>query len=264
MLATVRLLSEELSTNTLLFFKNFLALVFVFPLIIKKKIRLFDTQQLNLHLIRTIAAFVGGIAIFYSLSTIPLTLVVSITFSAPIFASVFAYMVLKENITKAKIISLTLGLIGVLVLLRPAMSSDFAGVLAAFLAAIMTAIAFIAVKQLSIIDGPHKVMIFPFILLLPLSAIMAMLDWTTPSLTQLPYLLLMGVGICVSQYSMVKAFSLAEASRLLPIDFIKLIIASAIGTIYFGDKLDEWAIAGGTIILIATFILFADKRRSHD
>jgi len=264
MLATVRLLSEELSTNTLLFFKNFLALVFVFPLIIKKKIRLFDTQQLNLHLIRTIAAFGGGIAIFYSLSTIPLTLVVSITFSAPIFASVFAYMVLKENITKAKIISLTLGLIGALVLLRPAMSSDFAGVLAAFLAAIMTAIAFIAVKQLSIIDGPHKVMIFPFILLLPLSAIMAMLDWTTPSLTQLPYLLLMGVGICVSQYSMVKAFSLAEASRLLPIDFIKLIIASAIGTIYFGDKLDEWTIAGGTIILIATFILFADKRRSHD
>jgi len=264
MLATVRFLSEELSTSTLLFFKNFLALVFVFPLIIKKKIRLFETQQLNLHLLRAIAAFVGGLSIFYSLSTIPLTLVVSITFSAPIFASIFAYMVLNENITKAKIISLSLGLIGVLVLLRPAISSDFAGVLAAFLAAIMTAIAFITVKKLSIIDEPHTVMVFPFILLLPLSAIMAILDWTTPSLTQLPFLLLIGVGICVSQYCMVKAFSLAEASSLLPVDFIKLLMASAIGTIYFGDKVDEWSIAGGTIILIGTFLLFVNKRRLHE
>jgi len=264
MLATVRLLSEELSTSTLLFFKNLFALLFVFPLILKKKTRLFDTQQLNLHLIRASAAFVGGVSIFYSVSTIPLTLVVSITFSAPIFASIFAYLVMNENITKAKVVSLSLGIIGVLVLLRPAMSSDFAGVLAAFLAAIMTAIAFITVKQLSIVDDHQTVMIFPFIFLLPLSAIMAIFDWTTPSIVQLPYLLLIGIGICVSQYSMVKAFSLAEASSLLPIDFIKLIMASALGTIYFGDKVDGWSIIGGTIILIGTFILFANKRRLHE
>lgn len=264
MLATVRFLSEELSTSTLLFFKNFLALIIVLPLIIRNKIRLFETQQLNLHLIRAIAAFIGGLAIFYSLSTIPLTLVVSITFSAPIFATILAYIVLNENITKTKIISLFLGLVGVLVLLRPVMSTDITGVLAAFLAAIMTAIAFITVKKLSITDEPNTVMIYPFMLLLPLSGIMAIFDWTTPSLTQLPYLLLIGVGICVSQYCMVKAFSLAEASSLLPIDFIKLIMASTIGTIYFGDKVDEWSIAGGTIILISTFILFATNKKHRD
>ena len=263
MLATVRLLSVELSTSTLLFFKNLFALLFIFPLLIKKKNRLFETQQLNLHLIRALAAFVGGVSIFYALSTIPLTLVVSITFSAPIFASIFAYMVLKENFTIAKMISLSLGLIGVVVLLRPAMSSDITGVLAAFMAAIMTAIAFITVKRLSIIDDPETVMVFPFILLLPLSAIMAIFDWTTPSLSQLPFLLLIGVGICVSQYCMVKAFSLADASSLLPIDFIKLIMASAIGAMFFGDKVDGWNIAGGTIILIGTFALFANKRGIH-
>jgi drug/metabolite transporter (DMT)-like permease len=263
MLATVRFLSEELSTSTLLFFKNLFALLFVFPLMIKKKNRLFETQQLNLHLIRALAAFIGGVSVFYALSIIPLTLVVSITFSAPILASIFAYLAMNENLTKAKVFSLSLGLIGVLVLLRPAMSSDFIGVLAAFVAAIMTAIAFITVKRLSIIDDPKTVMVFPFILLLPLSAIMAIFDWTTPSLAQFPFLLLIGVGICVSQYCMVKAFSLAEASSLLPIDFIKLIMATVIGTTYFGDKVDEWSIAGGTIILIGTFILFANKRKYH-
>lgn len=214
-------------------------------------------------MLRAVAAFAGGLATFYSLSAIPLALVVSITFCAPIFASIFAYMVLNENITKAKVMSLLFGLIGVLVLLRPAMTSDFVGVLAAFLAAIMTAIAFITVKKLSIIDDPKTVMAFPFILLLPLSAMMAIFDWTTPTLAQLPFLLLIGAGVCVSQYCMVKAFSLAEASSLLPIDFIKLLMASAIGTLYFGDKVDEWGIAGGAIILIGTCILFANKKETR-
>lgn len=264
MLATVRFLSEELSTSTLLFFRDFVALVFVLPLIIKQKIKLFETKQLRLHILRATAAFIGGLATFYSLSSIPLTLVVSITFSAPIFASIFAYMVLNESITKAKCISLFLGGIGVLILLRPAMTSDFTGVLTAFLAAIMTAVAFITVKKLSMTEEPNSVMVFPFILLLPLSAVMAMLNWTAPSLTQLPFLLLIGVGICVSQYCMVKAFSLAQASSLLPVDFIKLIMATTIGTIYFGDKIDEWSIAGGMIIFMGTCLLFSQKRVARE
>lgn len=259
-LATVRFLSEELSSGTLLFFRSFFGLITILPLIIKQKIQLFKTHQLKLHLLRGIAAFLGGLATFYSLATIPLTLVVSITFSAPLFASLFAYKAMNENITRAKVISLVMGLIGVLVLLRPAITSNGFGVLAAFLAAIMTAMAFITVKKLSTLDAPNTVMVLPFVLLLPASGLMAILDWTAPSLTQLPFLLMLGLGVSVSQYCMVKAFSLAEASALLPIDFIKLIIACAIGTLIFGDKIDEWSIAGGTIILIGTFVLFTNKR----
>lgn len=258
--AIVRYLSEELSTSTLFFFRNFIGLITILPLLYQHNLTLFKTQSIRLHLVRAFASFAGGLGIFYALSNTPLTTVVAITFTAPIFASVFACFFLNEAMTKKKIMSLSLGFLGVLTLLRPGVGEGSLGLLAAVIAAIMTAVAFIAVKKLSGYDEPHTVVAYPFIFILPVSALMAMTDWTQPSVAHLPFLVIMGVGISLAQYFMVKALSLADASTVLPIDFVRLIIATIIGTYFFSDNIDFWVLAGGTLILISSLYLVSNKR----
>lgn len=261
-LVLLRYLSADLTVATLLFFRNLIAALVVLPLLTKRKLTLFKTRHLRLHGLRSLAALIGGYATFYAAATIPLTLVVAITFTAPIFASVFSFVSLNENLTRQKLISYGLGLTGMLVILRPNIESNSFGILAAVLASIMTAIAFVSVKKLSDLDPPYTVLAFPFSLLLPISIILALSDWSTPSLEQFPLILLMGLSLIISQFCMVKAFSYAEASQLLPIDFIKLIFTSIAGVMLFEDKLDIWVIAGGVIILASAALLLSKGKTS--
>lgn len=256
-LILIRYLSVDLTLATLLFFRNLIAASVLLPLITKRKLTLFKTQYLGLHSIRALAALMGGYATFYAVATIPLTLVVAITFTAPIFASLFSFMSLHESVTRQKLISYGLGIIGMLIILRPNIESDSIGILAAIVASIMTAIAFVSVKKLSALDAPYTIIAFPFALLLPISTIVAICDWSTPSLEQLPLILLMGLSLIISQFCMVKAFSYADASRLLPIDFTKLIFTSIAGVILFEDAVDIWVVTGGVIIFVSATLLFS-------
>lgn len=257
-LTLVRYLSHDLSIGTLLFFRNLFASITILPLLYNR-LTLFKTSNLSLHLLRAFAAFVGGYATFYALSSIPLSLVVAIAFTAPIFASLYAFSMLNETMTKQRVISLLLGLAGTLIILRPNVSLAPIGIVAAVLASIMTATAFITVKKLSKLDDPITVMAFPFVLLLPISAIVAFVDWTPPSLGQLPILLLIAPGLTLSQYFMVKAFSHAQASHILPVDFVKLIVTSVTGVFLFNEKIDTWIISGGAVILLGAVLSLAKK-----
>ena len=260
--ALVRALSEDLSTSTLFFFRNVIGFLTVLPLFVNKGNTVLSTNNLGIHVIRAFAAFAGGLCIFYSLAIVPLTTVVAITFTAPIFASLMACLFLKETMNKPQFISLLFGFIGTLIVLRPNLNTEFEGVLFALFAALLTAVAFLTVKKLSATDNSDTIVAYPFILILPLSAVMANWDWTTPNLMQVPLLIIMGLGISFAQYCMVKAFSLADASAVLPIDFLRLIIASFIGVIYFNDHLDLWAVAGGIVILASSLNLIFKKNKA--
>jgi len=251
----VRYLAEDLSTATLFFFRNLIGLFTIIPLLLSHGVNLFCTQHFSLHFLRALAAFVGGLSIFYAVAHMSLAGVVAITFSAPLFASIGAALLFKEKLTSVRIISLLVGFIGVLIVLRPTLTEQIDGIIAANAAAIMTAIAFLAVKKLSTLEESNTVVAYPFLLILPFSALLAYFDWSTPTLTDIPLLLLMGLGISAAQYAMVKAFSLADMSAVLPFDFLRLIVAIIIGTLFFGDVIDSWVLIGGVLILTSSFYL---------
>jgi len=202
-----------------------------------------------------LAAFIGGLSIFYAVAHMSLAGVVAITFSAPLFASIGAVLLFKEKLTSARITSLLVGFIGVLVVLRPTFSDHIGGIIAANAAAIMTAIAFLSVKKLSTLEKSNTVVAYPFLLILPFSTFLAYFDWTPPTLADIPLLLLLGLGISAAQYAMVKAFSMADMSAVLPFDFLRLIIAIIVGTLFFGDVIDNWVLVGGSLILISSIYL---------
>ncbi|MFT6901723.1 MAG: drug/metabolite transporter (DMT)-like permease [Colwellia sp.] len=262
--AMVRHLGEDLSTSTLFFFRNFIGFLTIIPLISKNGLKVFHTEHIKLHLLRAFAALGGGISIFYAVSHAPLATVVAITFAAPIFASLFAIYVLGEVMNKAQLYSIAFGFLGVMIVLRPSLEIEVSGLFSAVVAAIMTAIAFLTVKKLSYSENSSTVIAYPFLLILPISLIMAYLDWTAPQMKHIPLLLLMGVGISAGQYCMVKAFSLADASAVLPFDYLRLLVAIIIGSYFFNDVVDIWVVVGAAIILLNSLYVAKSGKKQTD
>ena len=257
----VRYLAEDLSTSTLYFFRNFIGFLTIVPLISKNGLTVFKTNKFKLHLLRAFAAFIGGLSIFYAVAHAPLATVVAITFVAPIFASLFAIYFFGEAINKTKLISLITGFFGVMIILRPNLNIETSGLFASIVAAIMTAIAFLTVKRLAHFESTATVIAYPFLLILPLSMVMAFIDWTPPAVRHMPLLLVMGSGISAAQYCMVKAFSLADASSVLPFDFLRLFMAIFVGSFFFNDVIDTWVVLGASLILMSS--LYVAKKGKH-
>lgn len=260
--ALVRVLSVDLSTETLFFFRNLIGVLTILPMLPKHGLSLFKTQRFTTHFWRALAAFIGGISIFYAVAHAPLGTVVAITFAAPIIASLTAIFLYKEPTTPAKLSALALGFIGVLMVVRPSLDAEWHGIAAAAIAAVATAAAFLLVKKLSSSESSQTVVAYPFLLLLPLSGAVAAFNWTMPGVGDIALLLLMGAGFSAAQYAMVKAFSFAEASAVLPIDYLRLIAASSIGILYFGDAADVWVYSGALLILIASVMTARQRRRA--
>ena len=250
--AMVRYLSDDLSTSTLVFFRNLIGLATVLPVVIRGGPGLFKTSKFPLHLLRASAALLGGIAAFYAVAHAPLATVVAITYAAPIFASVFAMLIYNEGVTPTRLSVLVVGMVGILMVLRPQFDIEIGGLLGAIGAAIASAVAFLTVKQLSATERTETIVALPFVLVLPFSAALAFYDWTPPSLSDMPLVLLMGVGFSAGQYFMARAFSLAPAAVVLPFDFFRLLAAAFIGALVFADAIDAWVLTGALVILAAT------------
>lgn len=264
--AMVRFVREDLSISTIFFFRNFIGFLTIIPLISKNGLQVFHTKNIKLHLLRAFAAFGGGISIFYAVSHAPLATVVAITFAAPIFASLFAIYIFGEVINKARLYSIVFGFLGVIIVLRPSLENvETSGLLSAMVAAIMTAIAFLTVKKLSFSENSSTVIAYPFLLILPISILMACVDWTPPEIKHLPLLIMTGVGISAAQYCMVKAFSLADATTVLPFDYLRLLVAIIIGSVIFNDVVDIWVVVGASVILLSSlYIAKVGKQKNVD
>jgi drug/metabolite transporter (DMT)-like permease len=129
----------------------------------------------------------------------------------------------------------------------------------------MTAVAFLTVKKLSFSENSSTVITYPFLLILPISTLMAYVDWTTPEIRHLPLLIMVGIGISAAQYCMVKAFTLADASAVLPFDYLRLLIAVIIGSIFFNDVVDTWVVVGASIILLSSlYVAKAGTKQTAD
>jgi PhzF family phenazine biosynthesis protein len=260
----VRHLGEDLSTSTLFFFRNFIGLLTIIPLISKSGLKVFHTKHIKRHLLRAFAALGGGLSIFYAVSHAPLATVVAITFAAPIFASLFAIYALGEVLNKTQLYGIAFGFLGVMIVLRPSLEIEISGLLSAVVAAVMTAIAFLTVKKLSYTESSSTVIAYPFLLILPISIVMAYLDWTAPKIEHIPLLFLMGMGISAAQYCMVKAFSLADASAVLPFDYLRLLVAIIVGSYFFNDVVDTWVVIGAAMILLSSlYIAKSGKKQSN-
>lgn len=214
----------------------------------------FPRSQLGAHFFRTLSLVSAMTLYFLALSQIPMATATSAFFISPIIATALAVVVAKEDFTLPKIVSLVLGLFGMLLVAKPELPIE-PGVLLAIGAGIAFAVYLVATRLASQSTDPIKTLTFQCVvgtlLLLP----QALWTWKIPT-TEFYWLFgLVGVVSVCSHLLSIAAFRYAQTSVLAPLVYLELVGAIVIGYLVFGDFPSYTILAGAGLIVLGGLIV---------
>ena len=213
-------------------------------------------ERLSGHLLRNLMHFAGQNLWFFALTLIPLAQLFAIEFTSPIWVILLSPLLLGERLTAPRLIAAALGFLGILIVTRPDIAHMNIGVLAAAAAAVCFAATSIATKRLtrgqSIVTIMFWLTLMQFCFGLIAIGLKGTLTW--PTAQTLPWLVLIGVCGVIAHYSLTSALSLAAASYVMPIDFLRLPLIAGVGALAYGEPLDPYVLGGGLVIFLGIWV----------
>ncbi|MCP5156230.1 MAG: DMT family transporter [Ectothiorhodospiraceae bacterium] len=243
------------------FFRNLFGVVSLVPLVLRGGLSAFRTQRIGLHVLRATVQSGGMLSFFVALTLVPLAQVTALSFSAPLFATVLAVLVMGERIRARRITALVVGFTGVLVVLQPGAEALSVGALLVVGSSLAWGTAMTIIKALSRTDSALTITLYAGIFMALITLVPALFVWTSPTLEQLVWLLAIGAVGTFGHLAFAQAFKNAEMSAVLPLDFLRLVWASALGFWLFGEVPSLVAWAGGVLIFgSATYIAVREAR----
>ena len=248
----IKLSSAQLHPLEVVFFRNFLALFFLTPWIFHQRATVFKSNRKKLYTLRAVFNVVGMAAGFTALTLIPLAEATALSFTAPLFATLGAVLILGEIVRQRRIIAIFFGFVGMLIILRPGIEAVSPGALLAIANAITIAITVLIVKKLTTTEKPITIVAYMALLQTPMALIPALFYWEWPSLITWTWLFCLAGAGTIGHLMYTKAIQLAEVSQLQPIDFVRLPIIALFGYIVFAEQPSIWVWIGGAVIFLST------------
>ena len=245
-----RELSKELGTFEIVFLRSVVAFVIVATLVSRSGWRQITARRLGLHALRNVAHFAGQFGWFYAIALIPLAEVFAIEFTVPAWTMLLAVMLLGERITGARLLAIGLGFVGMLIILRPGLAVVSAGALAVVGASFCFALSNTLTKKLAMHESALAIVFYMTAIQTPLGMLPALHQWITPPLAMWPWLLVVGATALAAHFCMARALKLADATVVVPMDFLRLPLIALAGFVFYGEKLD-WLVLAGAVIMVA-------------
>ena len=249
------------------FFRNFVALIFIFVMMIREKVSFIPPKEHIPDLLgRSFFGTMGLLCNFYALGKLNLSDANMLNKLSPFFAIIFSIFLLKEKPKIAQIIGVTVAFIGSLFIIKPGFDNPqvFPAV-AGLLGGMGAGIAYTFVRRLGKKQENSRRIVFFFsafscLLCLPFLII----EYQQMSALQLLYLILAGTFACVGQLGITKAYICAPAREISVYDYTQVIFAAALGFFVFGDIPDWLSILGYVLICGAgVAMFFYNKKRAE-
>lgn len=252
MMAIVRLVSPEIHPFEAAFFRNLFGVICMLPWLVTTRGRRLRTHRPAMHVLRAVLGMTAMLLLFTAVSLLPLAEVTALSFTAPLFATIGAALVLREAVGVRRWTATLIGLVGALIIIRPSADAFTPAALVALASAAGIAAAQLSVKSLSRTEHPSAIVLIMGLLMTPMTLVPALFVWTWPSWSALGWMALMGLVATIGQALLVRALATADASAVMPFDFSRLIFASVLGWLMFNEIPDGWTIVGGAVVVATT------------
>jgi drug/metabolite transporter (DMT)-like permease len=257
----VRHVSAHFHAFEIAFFASLFGLIVVLPSFARSGLAPLRTNRLGLHVVRSIFHIISMFAFFHALGMAPLALVTAVAFTAPVFATLLAVPVFGERLDAHRWAAIFFGFAGTLIVLRPGIALVDPGALVALGAALAFSGLLIATKSLSRTESSITVTAYMLLLMIPLSLVPAVFVWRWPDAETLPWLVFIGVASALGRLFLAQALKEAPTHVVMPVDFCRLIWATLLGYLVFGDVPDPFSWIGGAVILIsAASVVYRERK----
>ncbi|WP_429002415.1 DMT family transporter [Xanthomonas sacchari] len=249
MVVAIRLASAQLSTLQIAFFRNLFGLLFLLPMLLRPGRPLPRTAQLPRYLLRTAIGLVSMLAGFWAIGHLPLSQAIALSYSTPLFATLATALWLGETVRLRRWLAVLCGFAGVLLIVRPGAAAFSPATLVAVLAAVMSALVAIQIKQLARVDDANTVVFYTYAFWVPMSLLPALCVWRWPQGSEWLWLLATGLFGTLGQVLWTHALRLGEVSALTPISFTQLPLVALFGWWLFDETPDGGTVLGALVIL---------------
>ncbi len=261
MIILIRLLSASFDPLQVVFFRNVFGLIAMLPWLAGHGLGALRTRRLGLHALRATIGIVSMICWFTALSLMPLAQATALSFTAPIFASVLAVIFLGEVMRLRRWSATAIGLLGMLIIVRPDRSSIEPAALLAIASAVLGAVSPIFVKVMSRTESTGAIVTYMVLFTTPLSLVPALLVWQTPGLAELGFAALLGLAGTLGHLCLTRALAAADATVVVPLDYLRLPTVALIAYLVFGEVPVVWTWIGGGIIAVSSLYMTLREAR---
>jgi drug/metabolite transporter (DMT)-like permease len=256
--------TRELNVFQVMEMRSIIGLAMLYPLIhLAGGFRAMRTSRPWQHIGRNIAHYVGQYSWLVALGMIPLAQLVAIEFTAPIWTALLAVSFLGERMNFRKIVAIVLGLIGVLIIVRPGIDAFNTGQIVVLGAAVAFAISFTMVKSLTRTETVVAIIFWMLVIQSIIGFVPALYVWRWPSQAVWPWVVLISFAGSYAHYCMARAMVHADATVVMPMDFLRVPATAALGWLIYSESVDLLTVVGAALILAGNVFNLAGRRRAE-
>jgi drug/metabolite transporter (DMT)-like permease len=200
---------------------------------------------------------------FYSLSILPLNVATALSFTIPVFGTVFAIQIFGEKAGWRRWSAIGVSFVGVLIILRPGSEALDASAGIVLVSSALMALAGTIVKSLTRTEPPETIVFYMALFMTPLSLPPALFHWGPVTMELLCGVALVALFSTAAHLLIARAYRYAEMVVLLPFDFTRLIFTGILAYLFFGETLDSATLAGGVVIMAASCYIAHREALTH-
>jgi drug/metabolite transporter (DMT)-like permease len=264
MAATRKLSLGGMPTHEVAFFRGFFGLLVMLPWLVatlRTEPHILHPPEWKLVWARNTLSVVGILFWFAALGGIPISDVVAVQFTHPLFVVIGAALILHERVGAWRWSAVAIGAVGALIIIRPGYLPTNPLVYAVLFSAMMNGGVQLITKHISGRVSGAVMVFYMNLLILPVCLPFAWSDWVWPSLGDLPWVLAVGLFGTLAHVFLARAMKVADASLVGPVDFMRLPIAALFGWVLFAEYSDLPTWSGAVIIVVAAIVIARREAR---
>jgi drug/metabolite transporter (DMT)-like permease len=218
--------------------------------------------NVRLQCLRAGCAVASSFLFVTGLFYLPLADAIAFAFSGPLFVTALAHLLLGETVGWRRWSAVTIGFVGILVMLRPSGSAIQWFALLPLCAAFCGAFRDILTRKIRSSDSPVAILAFTMLAVALAGLTTLPFGWKPVPMEDLMLLATTGIVVGCAQYLVIHAFHNAEASLIIPFKYLTLIWGTGLGYIIWGDIPDFWVIIGAAVVVgSGLYIMYRETRR---
>ena len=249
--------SSDYPTGEVLFFRGFFGLLPTYFLIPKNKLKTFyTTERSKEHLFRCLMGLMALIAIVIALRELPLAVVVSLSYAAPLFITVLSIFLLSEKVGVFRWLAVLIGFVGVIIIAEPGFKGMNYLYFLPLIFCIGMAFVTITIRKLSTTEPIWLISIFFTITILIAGLATIPMGWIMPNFQDFILLALIGVTGGSANLFLTQSYKLSEVSLVAPLRYLALIFAIIFGYLIWNEIPTVKTLIGASLVVLASLIIF--------
>ncbi|QIR06196.1 DMT family transporter [Salinivibrio costicola] len=208
-----------------------------------------------LLLLRGVLGTAALMCVYYAVTTLPLAEATVLQYMHPVFTAVLGFIVLKERLQGATLVSIVLCLGGLYLMVQPNLNTSIDSALPPFsvaialLGALGSSVAYVIVRKLSRSEDSSVIILYFPMVALPVSIVLMWPEFVMPSLPLTFLLVLVGVFTQIGQYGLTKAMQTQQAGEASAYAYVQIVFSTLIGIAIFQELPSMWTYLGGGLIV---------------